>query len=269
MSDIITGDCITVLPILPHSQYRLCLTSTPYPGQKNDRRTVPQFLEWIEQLFDLVVPLLKPNGVIVYNIMFKRTPDNWFDTRLFTAVPLIFEGLGLNCLDTYVWGKTNPAQRGNLQVSDAPGYEMVYVFTTAERPEDVVFNPQRKPYAPKSMDANGRARTGWGRVQKPHPQGARQTNLILTPTAATDGGGRPLAKGGSYPLRFAERMILQYTNPDDWVLDPCFGVGTTGRVAQETGRCYTGIEINPAEAQRAREWLAEPFQVPFFANGVH
>jgi adenine-specific DNA methylase len=42
------------------------------------------------------------------------------------------------------------------------------------------------------------------------------------------------------------------------VLDPFFGTGTVGLVAQGLGRGWLGIELNPAYAELARQRLGLP-----------
>jgi site-specific DNA-methyltransferase (adenine-specific) len=41
-----------------------------------------------------------------------------------------------------------------------------------------------------------------------------------------------------------ERLILPFTDVDDWVLDPFMGTGTTGVVCKQTQRNFVGIESN-------------------------
>ncbi len=48
------------------------------------------------------------------------------------------------------------------------------------------------------------------------------------------------------PEALLERVILASTNPEDVILDPFFGSGTTGAVAKKLGRHWIGIEVNPA-----------------------
>ena len=57
------------------------------------------------------------------------------------------------------------------------------------------------------------------------------------------------------PEALIYRAILAGTNPDDMVLDPFFGTGTTGAVAKKLGRRYLGIERDPAYVQAALERL--------------
>jgi len=46
------------------------------------------------------------------------------------------------------------------------------------------------------------------------------------------------------PLPLVKRHLLHATQPNDIILDPFIGSGTTAVAAQETGRQYIGIEIN-------------------------
>ena len=47
-------------------------------------------------------------------------------------------------------------------------------------------------------------------------------------------------------------MILATTRPGDVILDPFFGVGTTGAAAKRLGRRFIGIEQNPGYVSLAR-----------------
>lgn len=47
-------------------------------------------------------------------------------------------------------------------------------------------------------------------------------------------------------LESVRRLIRMYSNPDDTVLDPFSGQGTTGYVAIEQGRKYVGCELKPS-----------------------
>lgn len=49
--------------------------------------------------------------------------------------------------------------------------------------------------------------------------------------------------------------VLAGSRPDDWVLDPFTGSGTTGSVALRLGRRFIGCELNPKYAEIARQRL--------------
>ncbi|HWM82477.1 MAG TPA: site-specific DNA-methyltransferase [Pseudolabrys sp.] len=71
------------------------------------------------------------------------------------------------------------------------------------------------------------------------------------------------------PEALVARAILSSSRPDDLVLDPFNGTGTTGAVAKRLGRRYVGIERDPTYAREARkrieliETLDAPTLVPF------
>jgi DNA modification methylase len=62
------------------------------------------------------------------------------------------------------------------------------------------------------------------------------------------------ARAGHYavfPEALVERIILTCSNPNDLVLDPFVGSGTTCVVASRLGRRCLGIELNPMYAELA------------------
>ena len=62
-------------------------------------------------------------------------------------------------------------------------------------------------------------------------------------------------------------MILSSSRPDDLVLDPFNGTGTTGAVARHLGRRYVGFERDEKYAQAARKRIAAvtPLEAPSIA----
>lgn len=264
MNEIITGDAMELIPTLVDGSVQLVVTSPPYPGQYGNTMSSADWGEWQELWMSYLWRKLTPTAVVVMNVMFKRTDNGWFDRRIFTVAYGPFHW-GMNLLDVYIYGKTNAPPNGALRFCDPPGWEFVFVLTKAARPEDVVFNPVRRPYARKSVRKDGRLYSNMsGQAVEPHPEGARQTTLLLMSKSADQ--NRPSALGISFPRALPERFIRQYTNPGDLVLDPFCGVGTTIKVAQALGRRGIGFEIDPDEAERARAWLAEPIKIPL-SNG--
>ncbi len=69
------------------------------------------------------------------------------------------------------------------------------------------------------------------------------------------------------PEALLARVILSSSRPDDLVLDPFNGSGTTGAVARHLGRRYIGIERDPAYAKAAERRIAatEPLEAPALA----
>lgn len=62
----------------------------------------------------------------------------------------------------------------------------------------------------------------------------------------------------TFPEELIEPCILAGAPPGGVVLDPFFGSGTTGSVAQRLGRAWIGIELNPEYEPLQRERLRQP-----------
>src|SRR5262247_1722022 len=81
-----------------------------------------------------------------------------------------------------------------------------------------------------------------------------------------DGKGKKLHPTQK-PEALLARVILASSRPDDLVLDPFCGTGTTGAVAKRLGRRFIGFEREAAYAAAAEERIAkiEPLPAPSLA----
>jgi len=64
------------------------------------------------------------------------------------------------------------------------------------------------------------------------------------------------------PEALLHRVLMASTRPGDVVLDPFFGVGSTGAAAKRLGRKFIGIERDEGYAALARQRIAEVIPVP-------
>jgi DNA modification methylase len=55
----------------------------------------------------------------------------------------------------------------------------------------------------------------------------------------------------------AGRFIRQFSQPGDWVLDPCCGAGTTLAMAMDLGRRAVGMDVDVTAVETAAKWLRE------------
>lgn len=68
-----------------------------------------------------------------------------------------------------------------------------------------------------------------------------------------DGKEIPKIHPTQKPVKVLKKLIEICTDPEDVVIDPCFGSGSTARAALETGRNFYGFEINKEYYRRAKE----------------
>ena len=68
-----------------------------------------------------------------------------------------------------------------------------------------------------------------------------------------DGKDIPKIHPAQKPVKLLKKLIEIFTDPEDVVIDPCFGSGSTARAALELGRNFYGFEINKEFYKRAKE----------------
>ena len=68
------------------------------------------------------------------------------------------------------------------------------------------------------------------------------------------------------PIKLLERLIALFTDPNDVVIDPCCGSGSTIIAARNLGRRAYGFEINKEFASKAKEWLGASYEPDLFVT---
>lgn len=253
---VVLGDALEVMGHIESGSVALIVTSPEYPGQRANSMSVPEWFSFMRDVFAEASRILRPNGVMAFNIMFKRDDEGWFDHRLFDISRELAVPAGFRVADTYMWDKLNPPPSGPMERADIPAWEFVYVFAKSRGYQ---FVPQLGDYSKKSLtkakDGNKTRGEGNG-YEKGHSRvnglGARQHNVLRI---SSSGEVRPRAAGGSFPTELAERFILQHTSAGDLVFDPFCGAGTVLVTAKENGRRWYGCDISTTEVEKARQWV--------------
>lgn len=71
-------------------------------------------------------------------------------------------------------------------------------------------------------------------------------------------GGHPTEK----PWRLFNELLTDFTNPDETILDPFMGSGTTGVACAKLGRKFIGIELEPKYFDIACERIQKSYDQP-------
>lgn len=258
------GDALTVLRTVPESTYQCCVTSPPYWGlrdygvehQIGAENTLPEYIQSLVEVFREVRRTLLPTGTLWLNIGDSYTSGNrtWRDTdkknpargmsyraptpeglkpKDLIGVPwrlaLALQDDGWYLRSDIIWHKPNCQPES---VKDRPTRSHEYVFLLSKN-ERYLYNHEAVRELATSQTPMRSRRTVWS---------------INTEPVAN-------AHFATFPRRLVEPCLLAGSNVGDRVLDPFFGSGTLGEVADSLGRPFDGIEISPEYAEIARRRL--------------
>jgi site-specific DNA-methyltransferase (cytosine-N4-specific) len=258
-SMIFEGDALTVLSRLHSESVQCIVTSPPYwglrdydiPEQIGLEPTLPQFLNRLRTVFAEARRVLADDGVFWLNIgdgytsgnRGWRAPDKKNPARAMNIRPDTPEGLKPKDLHGIPWRLALALQedgwylradiiwnKPNVQpesVKDRPtrAHEYLFMFTKSEQ---------------YYYDRHA--------IKEPNGRNCRTVWNIHTQAF-------PGAHFATFPPKLIEPCIVAATRPGDFVLDPFFGSGTAGLVAQQLDRKYIGIELHPEYVALAAERL--------------
>lgn len=139
--------------------------------------------------------------------------------------------------------------------SFTPAYEMILVLRKGEAPK---FNKGavREPYSSEKIQTYLRDKRYKDRDarMKHLLAGKFATNILRVPSlkgSSKEKCGHPSQK----PMELISKLVACATGPDDLVLDPFIGSGTTAIVGEALGRRWLGIEMNPLYVELTRQRL--------------
>lgn len=94
------------------------------------------------------------------------------------------------------------------------------------------------------------------RVWQPHPDGAKPKDVIEIPTTC-NGMHEKTPHPTQKPEELLRKLVLASSNPNDIVLDPFLGSGTTAVVAEQLKRQWKGCDI----VQEYCQWVTERIEL--------
>ena len=229
------GDAAVVLKNLPDNSVDLTITSPPYDNLRTYNGYSFDFETIARELFRIT----KDGGVVVWNVADATVKGSETGTSFRQA--LFFMDCGFNLHDTMIWEKTGmlPTQDRYYNV-----FEYMFVFSKG-KPKTMNFICDHKTTAGGRVQKKdtcinkGKQKTGDGYFVR--NEYSRRTNVWRIPIGQNkETAGHPAV----FPEQLAHDHIITWSNPDDVVLDPFMGSGTTAKMALRTGRKCIGIEIS-------------------------
>ncbi|MBV9470598.1 MAG: site-specific DNA-methyltransferase, partial [Abitibacteriaceae bacterium] len=233
----ICGDAVKEMSLLPGASIDLLVADPPYNlgkdyGNNIDNRAWNEYEFFTRRWLTEAMRVLKPTGSI-YVFMGVR-----FISKLF----LILENdLNLNFNGWITWHYTQGMGR---KAGFSPRHEDILFFTKSQ---DYTFNiddiriPQ-KYYRERNNMAGANPGDVWQFSHVHYCSEERQDHPTQKPEALLD------------------RIVRASSNPNDLILDPFVGSGTTCRVADILQRKWIGIDINPDYISMGQHRVASTFK---------
>ncbi len=256
MDQVLTGDCLRQLAEVPEGSVALAFADPPFNiGYEydvyNDRKSRADYLAWTSSWLEAVRRVLKSDGSFYVAIGDEYVAE--LKVRL--------DALGLTMRNWIVWHYTfgvNCKRKFNR----SHAHILYYVMD----PKHYTFNAAavRVPSARQTTYADRRANpvgklpddTWVLRPQEDESFFRADSDTWYVPRVCgtfKERTGHPC----QMPEAVLERIVAVSSNPDDLVLDPFAGSGTTLAAAKRLGRRYLGIELSEEYAECVRQRLAE------------
>ena len=258
---ILVGDCVAELEKLPAHSVDLVFADPPYNLQLAGdlKRPDDSHVDAVNDDWDKFASFsaydeFTREWLLACRRVMKPAATIWVigSYHNIFRVGALMQDLGFWILNDVIWRKTNPmpnfrgrrftnahetliwASRG----ADAKGYTFNYEVLKAGNEDVQVRSDWTIPLC------TGEERLKGGDGKKLHPTQKPETLLA--------------------------RVILSSSRPDDLVLDPFSGTGTTGAVAKHLGRRFVGIEREAKYAREAEKRIAavKPLEAPSIAPFV-
>jgi len=231
---IVNEDCIKWLDSYSEENIHLTFIDPPFRQGKNyrffdDNQPEEKYWKWLEDILSKIYKITVKGGS-VYFMQREKNVENVL--RILRNTEWIFQNL-------IIWKKKTSAIPSEIRYSKQ--YQIIVFATKGRKPR--VFNRLRidlpTPPEYKYERANGVYVTDvWDDIRE------LTSGYFAGEEAIRDSKGNRVHTQQS-PIALLLRIILASTLPDDTVLDPFAGTGTTLVVAHQLKRNSIGIEIDP------------------------
>src|SRR3954463_6878961 len=247
-SRIIVGDCVAEMSKLPGASVDLVFADPPYNLQLKGelKRPDESQVDAVNDDWDKFSSFAAYDDftrawLMAARRLMKPSATLWVigSYHNIFRVGTILQDLGFWILNDVVWRKSNPMPnfRGRRFTN---AHETLIWAARESGGKGYTFNYE----ALKAGNDDVQMRSDW-------------TLALCTGEERLKGGNGKKLHPTQKPEALLARVILAASRPDDLVLDPFSGTGTTGAAAKRLGRQFIGIERDPAYAAAAEARFAQ------------
>lgn len=233
---ITTGDCIEGMAAMPPGSVDLIVADPPYnvgidygDGEKADRLPDADYIAWTRRWIEAAARVLAPHGSMWVICGQEYAADHQIAMR----------AVGLHWRNTVTWVETF-------------GVNCRRKFNRTSRPMFyVVKHPRQFTFNAATLTTPSARQTKY-RDKRASPGGKLFDDVWTIPRVCGTFRERVDGVPTQLPIALVRRVVLGLSCPDDLVLDPFTGSGTTGVVSIEHGRRFHGFELREGYAAIAR-----------------
>jgi modification methylase len=255
IDQIIIGDCIEAMKLIPDGSVDLVFADPPYNLQLGGGLTRPDqsVVDGVDDDWDKFADFatydeFTRNWMREARRVLKDDGAMWVIGSYHNIFRLgvALQDLGFWIQNDVIWRKVNPMP--NFRGKRFTNAHETLIWAARDQRTRATFNYESL----KALNDDLQMRSDW------------LFPICSGPERLKDDGGRK-AHPTQKPEALLQRVLLASSKPGDVVLDPFFGTGTTGAVAKQLGRRFIGIERDPDYAKAAEERLARVQPLPLSA----
>jgi modification methylase len=245
VGEVLEGDCVELLQALPEKSVDIIFADPPYNLQLSHELFRPNMtrVDGVDEAWDHFRSFqdyddFTRNWLVACRRVLKDTGTIWAigSYHNIYRVGAIMQNLGFWFLNDIAWIKSNPTP--NFRGVRFTNAHETLLWAQKKKGAKYTFNH----HAMKALNDDLQMRSDW---QIPVCGGKERLRVHGEKAHPTQ-----------KPEALLYRVILASTNPEDIVLDPFFGTGTTGAVAKKLRRRWIGIEREATYVALARQRIA-------------
>lgn len=262
-TNIYLGDSREKLKLLPENSVDLIVTSPPYADQRKSTYggiCADKYVDWFLPISEQLLRVLKPTGTFILNIK-EKVVKGERSTYVIELI-LAMRKQGWLWTEEFIWHKKN-SYPGKWPNRFRDSWERLLQFNKDKKfnmyQEEVMVpmgnwakNRLKKLSETDKIRDNSKVGSGFGKniSNWMNRDKAYPTNVLHLATECNNKN-----HSAAFPEELPEWFIKLFTKPNDTVLDPFMGSGTTIIVATRMERNSIGIDVVPEYYEMVKNQL--------------